>query len=109
MWQIIVGKTRDGKKEYQVSDGEAYDGTNNFNERTCSYDFTNLEEAKELCNKLKKKGKNNMNNVTKKQCLEAIDYLWTEGFIDDMTTDKRHYTTILLKKVANDYNIELEQ
>jgi hypothetical protein len=50
-----------------------------------------------------------MNNVTKKQCLEAIDYLWTEGFVDDMTTDKRHYTTILLKKVANDYSIELEQ
>ena len=56
MWQIIVGKTSDGKKEYQVSDGEAYDSTNNFNERTCSYDFTDLMEAKELCNKLNKKG-----------------------------------------------------
>ena len=56
MWQIIVGKTKNGKKEYQVSDGEAYDGTNNLNERTCSYDFTDLQEAKELCNKLNKKG-----------------------------------------------------
>ena len=29
------------------------------------------------------------------------------GFIDDMTSDKKHYTTVLLKKVANDYGIKL--
>tara|TARA_Y100000004_G_scaffold149261_1_gene171124 strand:- start:816 stop:995 length:180 start_codon:yes stop_codon:yes gene_type:complete len=54
-WIIIEGLTEDGKqKEYQVSDGEAYDGTDNKNERTMSYDFTNLQEAQELCEKLSK-------------------------------------------------------
>ena len=48
-----------------------------------------------------------MNKVTKSECIEAIDYLFTNGFVDEMTSDKRHYTTILLKKVANDYNIKL--
>jgi hypothetical protein len=48
-----------------------------------------------------------LNKVTKKECMDAIDYLFAEGFVDEMTTDKRYYTTILLKKVANDYKIEL--
>lgn len=50
---------------------------------------------------------NMLNKVTKKECMEAIDYLFIEGFVDEMTSDKRHYTTILLKKVANLYNMEL--
>ena len=37
-----------------MSDGEPYDGTDNKNERTMSYDFTDLQEAQELCNKLNK-------------------------------------------------------
>ena len=45
--------------------------------------------------------------VTKADCLDAIEYLFVEGFIDEMTSDKKYFTTILLKKVANDYNIEL--
>ena len=49
----------------------------------------------------------NDNKVTKKECMEAIDYLFVEGFIDEMTTDKKHYTRILLNKVANDYKIQL--
>ena len=48
------------------------------------------------------------NKVTKKQCLEAIEYLFTMGYTLEMNTDKRYYTEILLKKVANDYNIVLE-
>jgi hypothetical protein len=48
-----------------------------------------------------------LNKVSKKECLDAIEYLFTEGFTLEMTSDKRHYTEILLKKVANDYNIEL--
>tara|TARA_R110000744_G_scaffold67314_3_gene137277 strand:- start:18790 stop:18984 length:195 start_codon:yes stop_codon:yes gene_type:complete len=48
-----------------------------------------------------------LNKVTKKECLDAIEYLWAEGYSQEMSTDKRHYTEILLKKVANDYNIEL--
>jgi|TARA_R100000773_G_C4209154_1_gene109179 hypothetical protein len=49
-----------------------------------------------------------LNKVTKKQCLEAIEYLFTHGYTLEMTSDKRYYTEILLKKVANDYNIELK-
>lgn len=48
------------------------------------------------------------NKVTKKQCLDAIKFLWGLGYTQEMTTDKRVYTEILLKKVANDYNIVLE-
>ena len=45
--------------------------------------------------------------VTKKECMEAIDYFFTEGFIEELTTDKKYYTRILLNKVASNYNIEL--
>ena len=49
-----------------------------------------------------------MNKVTKEECLHAIEYLFEQGFVDEMTPDKKYYTTILLKKVANDYNINLK-
>ena len=49
-----------------------------------------------------------LNNVSKQDCMDAIEYLWEEGFVQEMTTDKKYYTTILLKKVANFYNIKLE-
>lgn len=49
----------------------------------------------------------NINYVSNKECLEAIDYLFTNGYTQEMTRDKKHYTEILLKKVANCYNIEL--
>ena len=48
-----------------------------------------------------------INKVSKKDCLEAIEYLFTMGYTEEMTSDKRYYTEILLKKVANDYNIKL--
>ena len=48
-----------------------------------------------------------LNKVTKNECMDAIDYLFSEGFVDDMTTDKNQYTTILLKSVANKYGIKL--
>ena len=48
-----------------------------------------------------------INKVSKKDCLEAIDYLFTNGYTQEMTSDKRYYTEILLKKVANDYGIKL--
>ena len=57
-WIIVEGLTENRKqKEYEVSDGDPYDGTDNKNERTMSYDFTDLQEAKKLCNKLNKKEK----------------------------------------------------
>lgn len=48
-----------------------------------------------------------LNKVNKEECMDAIEYLFTEGFVEEMTSDKRYYTTILLKKVANDYGIKL--
>ena len=48
-----------------------------------------------------------MNKVTKEECLHAIEYLFEQGFVDEMTSDKKYYTTILIKKVANVYNMEL--
>lgn len=49
-----------------------------------------------------------LNKVTKKDCLDAIEYLFTHGFSLEMSRDKKYYTEILLKKVANDYNIKLD-
>jgi len=48
-----------------------------------------------------------LNKVTKSECLDAIEYLFVEGFVDEMGSDKKHYTTILLKKVANIYKLDL--
>ena len=50
----------------------------------------------------------NDNKVTKEECMSAIEYLFVEGFIDEMTSDKKYYTKILLNKVARDYNINLD-
>ena len=49
-----------------------------------------------------------INKVSKDDCLEAIEYLFCQAFINDMTSDQRYYTKILLKKVANNYNMKLE-
>tara|TARA_Y100001963_G_C6780905_1_gene449783 strand:+ start:1732 stop:1896 length:165 start_codon:yes stop_codon:yes gene_type:complete len=48
-----------------------------------------------------------LNKVTKKECMDAIEYLHEDGFVEEMGTDKKFYTEILLKKVANDYKIKL--
>ena len=49
-----------------------------------------------------------LNKVTKKECMDAIDYLFVNDFVGEMTSDKKFYVTILLKKVANSYNIKLK-
>ena len=49
-----------------------------------------------------------INNVTKKEVIDAMEYFFVEGFIDELTSDKKHYTKILLNKVANDYKIKLD-
>ena len=49
-----------------------------------------------------------INKVSKQDCLQAIEYLFVQGYSQEMTNDKRYFTEILLKKVANDYNIKLE-
>tara|TARA_R110002012_G_scaffold228819_1_gene401331 strand:+ start:488 stop:664 length:177 start_codon:yes stop_codon:yes gene_type:complete len=48
-----------------------------------------------------------LNKVSKAECMDAIDFLFTSGYSTEMTSDKRYYTEILLKKVANDYNMKL--
>ena len=53
------------------------------------------------------KGNKMLNKVNKNECIDAIDYFWQCVDLDD-ECDKIHYTKILLKKVANDYNIKLE-
>jgi len=50
-----------------------------------------------------------INEVSKDDCLEAIEYLFSQAFVNDMNSDQRYYTKILLKKVANDYKIKLEE
>jgi hypothetical protein len=52
--------------------------------------------------------KNQINKVSKEDCMSAIEYLFVEGAVEEMTTDKRYYTKVLLKKVANIYKIKLE-
>jgi hypothetical protein len=49
-----------------------------------------------------------LNKVNIKDVKDAIEYLWTEGFVDEMTRDNRYYVSVLLAKVANDYQIKLE-
>ena len=51
--------------------------------------------------------KNQINKVSKKECLDAIDYFWQCVDLEG-SGDRTHYTKILLKKVANDYKIKLE-
>jgi hypothetical protein len=54
------------------------------------------------------KKKNAMiNQVTKDECIEAINYLWGTGATMQMSSDQQYYTEILLKRVANAYSIEL--
>ena len=63
----------------------------------------------ELERKIKELENGQLNKVSQKDCREAIEYLFVNGFVDEMTTDKKYYTTILLKKVANELNIKLEE
>ena len=49
-----------------------------------------------------------LNKVSKKDVIDAIEYFWKMGYITEMSGDKKYYTMVLLKKVANFYNIKLE-
>ena len=49
-----------------------------------------------------------INKVTKKECLDALDYFHAQGFIEQAgCSDVQYYCKILMKKVANDYRLEL--
>jgi hypothetical protein len=50
-----------------------------------------------------------INKVNKKECMDAIDYFFSMGMLDNgMRSDERYYCRILLNKVANDYRMELK-
>ena len=49
-----------------------------------------------------------LNKASKKDLMDAIEYFFTEGFIDQMNYDERYYVKALLNKVANSYNIKLD-
>ncbi len=42
------------------------------------------------------------------ECLDAIEYLYGQGFIDDMSKDQRWAVEILANRIANDYKLKLE-
>ena len=42
-----------------------------------------------------------------KELNDAIDYLFTNAFVEEMTSDKRYYVTKLLNHTARTMNIEL--
>ena len=65
-------------------------------------DLKRVRKIWELERKIEQLENGQINKVSKKDCHDAIEYLFVNGFVDEMTTDKKHYTTILLKKVAND-------
>ena len=50
-----------------------------------------------------------INKVTDQECREALEYFHVQGFSEELTFDKKYYVNILLKKVANNLNIKLEQ
>ena len=49
-----------------------------------------------------------LNKVTRTECADAVEYLDQMGFVDEMTSDKKYYTLILLRKVANSLGIKLQ-
>jgi hypothetical protein len=48
-----------------------------------------------------------MKKVTKKDVMDAIEYFWQAGYIEELTSDKRYYTKILLDCCAAKYKMEL--
>ena len=48
-----------------------------------------------------------MSKVSKKDVMEAIKYFWQAGYIEELTSDKRYYTKILLDCCAAKYKMEL--
>jgi len=49
-----------------------------------------------------------MDKTTRKDVMDAIQYFWASGYLEELTSDKRYYTEILLKCCAKKYNVVLE-
>ena len=48
-----------------------------------------------------------INKVNKKQVDDAFDYFMDTGRLEELNSDDRYYLKILLKSVANKYNLKL--
>jgi len=48
-----------------------------------------------------------LNKVSKNEVIEALDYFWSDGFINELKSDQIHYVKILLYAAANKYRIKL--
>ena len=48
-----------------------------------------------------------MSKVSKKDVMDAIEYFWQGGYLDELTIDKKYYTEILLRCCAAKYKIKL--
>ena len=48
-----------------------------------------------------------LNKVSKDEVIDALDYFWCDGFIDELKSDEQHYVKILMKAAANKYRIKL--
>lgn len=49
-----------------------------------------------------------INEVSDKELRSAIQYFHEMGFVEELTTDKKHYVEILLKGAGNHLNVKLE-
>ena len=49
-----------------------------------------------------------LNKVDNKAVIDAIDYFFAEGIIEQMNSDERYYVKALINKVANIYKIKLD-
>ena len=49
-----------------------------------------------------------INFVMEKDCIDAIKYLWYGGMTEQMRSEDRRYTEILIKRVANTLNHKLK-
>ena len=78
----------------------------------CTKDFMCLwcEDEKEEQRKKKMYNtviRKQLNKVSKKETMDALDYFWSEGFIDELKHDQRYYVKILLRVAANKHRIKL--
>jgi len=48
-----------------------------------------------------------MEKTTRKDVMDAIQYFWASGYLEELTSDKRYYTEILLRCCASKYKIYL--
>ena len=49
-----------------------------------------------------------LNKVDNKAVIDAIDYFFAEGMIEQMNSDERYYVKALINKVSNIYKIKLD-